>query len=177
MRISDLLKKTSVKTGVEISSKEEAIELLIDLHSENGNLTDREEFRKGINAREEIGTTAIGEGIAIPHAKSEAVKHPGLAAVTVPAGVDYDAPDGMPSNLIFMIAAPTEGDVHLEVLSRLMTLLMDTELRCELINASDADEFVEAIDRAEQERYPEEDSKKDTARGEENEKQIGRAHV
>ena len=177
MRISDLLKKTSVKTGMGIGSKEDAIEFLIDLHSQNGNLKDREEFKKGITAREELGTTAIGEGIAIPHAKSEAVKAPGLTAVTVPAGVDYDAPDGKPSNLIFMIAAPTEGDVHLEVLSRLMTLLMDTDLRCELINASDADEFIAAIDRAEQERYPEEDSKDDVAAGEESEKKSDKYRI
>ena len=155
MRICDLLKKNSVKTGIKINSKEEAIDLLIDLHDKAGNLISPQEYKKGILEREEIGTTAIGEGIAIPHAKSNAVKCPGLTAVTVPEGVDYQAPDGMPSNIIFMIAAPVDGNLHLEVLSRLMTLLMDMELREELMNASDADEFLAAIDRKENERYPE----------------------
>lgn len=155
MRICDLLKKNSVKTGIKINSKEEAIDLLIDLHDKAGNLISPQEYKKGILEREEIGTTAIGEGIAIPHAKSNAVKCPGLTAVTVPEGVDYQAPDGMPSKIIFMIAAPVDGNLHLEVLSRLMTLLMDMELREELMNASDADEFLAAIDRKENERYPE----------------------
>ena len=155
MRICDLLKKNSVKTGIKINSKEEAIDLLIDLHDKAGNLISPQEYKKGILEREEIGTTAIGEGIAIPHAKSNAVKCPGLTAVTVPEGVDYQAPDGMPSKIIFMIAAPVDGNLHLEVLSRLMTLLMDMELREELMNASDADEFLAAIDRKESERYPE----------------------
>ena len=135
MRICDLLKKNSVKTGIKINSKEEAIDLLIDLHDKAGNLISPQEYKKGILEREEIGTTAIGEGIAIPHAKSNAVKCPGLTAVTVPEGVDYQAPDGMPSKIIFMIAAPVDGNLHLEVLSRLMTLLMDMELREELMNA------------------------------------------
>lgn len=156
MRITDLLKKASVKTGVTIGSKEEAIEMLIDLHEKAGNLKDREAYKAGILAREETGSTAIGEGIAIPHAKSDAVKNAGLTAMTVPDGVDYQAPDGNPSNIIFMIAAPVDGDLHLEVLSRLMTLLMDMDLRQELLQAKSADEFIAAIDRKEKERYPEE---------------------
>lgn len=156
MRIIDLLKSESVITGSQVKSKEEAIETLIDLHDRAGHLSDREEYRKGILDRENTGTTAIGEGIAIPHAKSSAVKNAGLAAITVPEGIDYQAPDGMPSKLLFMIAAPVDGDVHLEVLSRLMTLLMDDELRKELSDASDPEAFVDAIDRKEKERYPEE---------------------
>lgn len=158
MRISDLLETTTVKTGMQISSKEEAIDMLIDLHDKAGNLKDKEQYRDDILAREASGTTAIGDGIAIPHAKSDAVKNAGLAAITVPEGVDYGAPDGKPSNLVFMIAAPVDGDLHLEVLSRLMTILMDMELREELLGAADADEFINAIDRKEKERYPEEDN-------------------
>ena len=158
MRISDLLKTTTVKTGMQISSKEEAIDMLIDLHDKAGNLKDKEQYKDGILTREASGTTAIGDGIAIPHAKSEAVKNAGLAAITVPAGIDYGAPDGKPSNIVFMIAAPVDGDLHLEVLSRLMTLLMDMDLREELLNAADADEFINAIDMKEKERYPEEDT-------------------
>ena len=157
MRISDLLKTTTVKTGMQISSREEAIDMLIDLHDKAGNLKDKKLYKEGILAREASGTTAIGDGIAITHAKSKAVRNAGLAAITVPEGVDYGAPDGKPSNLVFMIAAPVDGDLHLEVLSRLMTLLMDMELREELLGAANVDEFINAIDRKEKERYPEED--------------------
>ena len=157
MQICDLLKKTAIITGVNINSKDEAIEMLIDLHNKAGNITDAEQYKKDILARESLGSTAIGDGIAIPHAKSESVGHAGLAAITVPEGVDYGAPDGKPSNLIFMIAAPLDGDLHLEVLSRLMTLLMDMELRKELLDAKDAREFMEAINRKEKERYPQEE--------------------
>ena len=101
-----------------------------------------------------MSSTAVGEGIAIPHAKSEAVEAPSLAAMTVPEGVDYQAMDDEPSNLLFMIAAPNNGDVHLEVLSR--TLLMDEDFRAKLLAAADAGEFLAAIDAAEKEKYPDE---------------------
>ncbi len=166
MQICDLLKKTAIKTGVNINSKDEAIEMLIDLHNKAGNITDAEQYKKDILARESLGSTAIGDGIAIPHAKSESVGHAGLAAIMVPEGVDYGAPDGKPSNLIFMIAAPLDGDLHLEVLSRLMTLLMDMELRKELLDAKDAREFMEAINRKEKERYPQEESEQEPSAAE-----------
>ena len=156
MRIVDLLKKKSIMPGAKLSTKADAIDLMIRLHDEAGNLADKEEYRKGILAREEEGTTAVGEGIAIPHAKSAAVKQAGLVAITVPEGIDYQAPDGKPSTILFMIAAPEDGDLHLEVLSRLMTLLMDMELREELLKAQTPEAFLEAIDRKEKERYPEE---------------------
>lgn len=156
MRIVDLLKKESIMPGAKLSTKADAIDLMIRLHDEAGNLADKEEYRKGILAREEEGTTAVGEGIAIPHAKSAAVKQAGLVAITVPEGIDYQAPDGKPSKILFMIAAPEDGDLHLEVLSRLMTLLMDMELREELLKAQTPEAFLEAIDRKEKERYPEE---------------------
>lgn len=166
MQICDLLKKTAIITGVNINSRDEAIEMLIDLHNKAGNITDVEQYKKDILARESLGSTAIGDGIAIPHAKSESVGHAGLAAITVPEGVDYGAPDGKPSNLIFMIAAPLDGDLHLEVLSRLMTLLMDMELRKELLDAKDAREFMEAINRKETERYPQEESEQEPSAAE-----------
>lgn len=166
MQICDLLKKTAIITGVNINSKDEAIEMLIALHNKAGNITDAEQYKKDILARESLGSTAIGDGIAIPHAKSESVGHAGLAAITVPEGVDYGAPDGKPSNLIFMIAAPLDGDLHLEVLSRLMTLLMDMELRKELLDAKDAREFMEAINRKEKERYPQEESEQEPSAAE-----------
>ena len=112
MRIIDLLKKESIVPNAKVGSKAEAIELLIDLHEQAGDLTDKEEYKKGILAREEEGTTAVGEGIAIPHAKSAAVKQAGLTAITAAEGVDYQAPDGKPSNILFMIAAPLDGDLH-----------------------------------------------------------------
>ena len=120
--------------------------MLVELQAKGGKIADTEEYKKGILAREEKGSTAVGEGIAIPHAKSEAVKAPSLAAMTVPEGVDYEALDDEPSNLLFMIAAPNDGDVHLEVLSRLMTILMDEDFRAKLLNAKDKDEFLKIID-------------------------------
>lgn len=156
MRIVDLLSKDSIRLNASPKSKAEAIDMLIDLQVKGGNIKDKEEYKKGILAREEKGSTAVGEGIAIPHAKSEAVKAPSLAAMTVPAGVDYEALDDEPSNLLFMIAAPNDGDVHLEVLSRLMTILMDEDFRQKLLSAKDTDEFLKVIDDMENEKYPEE---------------------
>jgi PTS system fructose-specific IIC component len=156
MRIVDLLSKNSIKLNASPKSKSEAIDMLIDLQVKGGNIADKEAYKKGILAREEKGSTAVGEGIAIPHAKSEAVKAPSLAAMTVPDGVDYEALDDEPSNLLFMIAAPNDGDVHLEVLSRLMTILMDEDFRDDLLKAKDADEFLKVIDDMEKEKYPDE---------------------
>lgn len=156
MRIVDLLKTDSIALNASPASKTEAIDMLVDLQVKGGNIADADAYKKGILAREEMGSTAVGEGIAIPHAKSEAVKAPSLAAMTVPAGVDYEALDEQPSNLLFMIAAPNDGDVHLEVLSRLMTILMDEEFRSKLLAAKDAKEFLSIIDTTEKEKYPEE---------------------
>lgn len=156
MRIVDLLSKNSIKLNASPKSKSEAIDMLIDLQVKGGNIADKEAYKKGILAREEKGSTAVGEGIAIPHAKSEAVKAPSLAAMTVPDGVDYEALDDEPSNLLFMIAAPNDGDVHLEVLSRLMTILMDEDFRDDLLKAKNADEFLKVIDDMEKEKYPDE---------------------
>lgn len=156
MRIVDLLGKDSILLGGTPKSKAEAIDTLVELQVKGGKIADKEAYRKGILAREEQGSTAVGEGIAIPHAKSEAVKGPSLAAMTVPEGVDYEALDDEPSNLLFMIAAPNDGDVHLEVLSRLMTILMDEDFRAKLLGAKDKDEFIKIIDDMEKEKYPDE---------------------
>ena len=156
MRIVDLLAPEAIELGVSVASKSDAIEKLISLHEGAGNLADVETYRQAILAREAGGTTAIGEGMAIPHAKTDAVARPALAAITVPDGVDYEAPDGKPSNLLFMIAAPSDGDVHLEVLARLMTMLMDVDWRNELLGAKNAQEFLQLIDDKEREKFPEE---------------------
>ncbi len=157
MRIVELLSKNAIELNISVSSKSEAIDKLVSLHKKCGNISDVQTYKNGILAREASGTTAIGEGIAIPHAKNKAVKKPALTAITVPKGVDYEALDGKPSNLIFMIAAPENGgDVHLEVLSRLMVLLMDENFRSQLLSAKSKDEFLKAVDKAESEKYPEE---------------------
>ena len=157
MRIRELLKKEGIALGVKVDSKDAAIDYLIDLHAKSGNITDKAEFKKGIFAREESGSTGVGEGIAIPHSKNAAVKQPGLAAMTVPDGVDYDSLDGQPANLFFMIAAPEKGaDVHLEVLSRLSMLLMDENFRAELLAAKDAEQFLDICSKYEMEKFADE---------------------
>ena len=154
MRITELLKSESIELGVKVLGKEEAIDRLVSLMDAGGRLKDTAGYKEGILAREALGSTAIGEGIAIPHAKVEAVKEPGLAAMVVPEGVDYDAFDGSLANLLFMIAAPAEGaDVHLEALSRLSTLLVNPGFKEGLMGAADKDEFLRIIDEAEVERF------------------------
>ena len=157
MRIVDLLKKESIMLNAAPKSKSEAIDMLVDLQVKGGNISDKEEYKRGIIAREEHGSTAVGEGIAIPHAKNKGVKAPSLAAMTVPDGVDYEALDDEPSNILFMIAAPEGGgDVHLDVLARLMTVLMDEDFRARLLGAKDKDDFLKIIDDMETEKYPDE---------------------
>ena len=156
MRITDLLKKEGIRIGASPADKSGAIEMLIGLHEKCGSLNDTSAYREGILAREALGTTAIGMEIAIPHAKSEAVKAPALTAMTAPAGVDYGSPDGDPCKLLFMIAATTDGDVHMEVLARMMQLLMDTDFTEKLKNAKSPEEFLALIDAKETEKFPEE---------------------
>ena len=157
MRITDLLNAAGIRLHAAPDSKDAAIDLLVSLQDRAGRLTDKELYRTDILAREALSSTAIGNGIAVPHAKSAAVKEAGLAAVTVPAGVDYDAPDGLPSKLFFMIAAPQSGgDVHLEMLSRLMVMLMDEDFCQKLLDAEDVETFLSLIDAQERLKYPEE---------------------
>lgn len=163
MRITDLLKKNGIALNVKLSGKSEAIDKLVSLHEKCGNLNDVAAYKQGIIKREEMGTTAIGMEIAIPHAKSDAVKSPALTAITVADGVDYGAPDGNPCKLLFMIAATTDGDVHLEVLARLMQMLMDEDFTAKLKAAKTAGEFLAIIDAKETEKFPEEASAPTTA--------------
>ena len=156
MRIIDLLSTDRIALGAQISDKEQAIDKLVELQMAGGCIADREAYRKAILAREEMSSTAIEQGIAVPHAKSDAVSAPSLAAMTLTQGVDYGAMDGQPSDLFFMIAAPLNGDLHLEILSRLMVLLMDGEFVKALRSAADAQQFMAVIDRFEKEKYPQE---------------------
>ena len=156
MKIIDLLKKDAIELNTSVESKSDAIDKLVALHEKAGNLLDVKAYKEAILAREAQGSTAIGEGIAVPHAKSESVKTPGLSAITVPSGVDYEAPDGKNSDILFMIAAPLDGDLHLEILSRLMVMLMEPEFCAALRGAKTADEFLSIIDKKEAEKYPDE---------------------
>lgn len=168
MRITELLKKESIGLNQTAASKKDAIDKLADLMEKGGRLLDKQGYIEGILAREALGSTAIGEGIAIPHAKVAAVKEAGLAAMVLPDGVDYEAFDGSKAHLIFMIAAPDgAADTHLEALSRLSTLLMVPGFKDQLIEAESADEFLDVINRAEVSRFgePEGEQQEQTAVG------------
>ena len=146
MRITDLLKPQSILLNAAPTDKADAIYTLGDLMDKSGNLSDKAEYLKAVFAREEAGSTGLGDGIATPHAKSNGVKEAGLAAMVVPNGVDFDALDGQPSRLFFMIAAP-EGaaDTHVEVLSKLATMVIDPDFKNALIQAATVDRFLELI--------------------------------
>lgn len=153
MKITDLLNKKSIAINPKVNSKEDAINTLVDLMEASGNLNDKNEYKKAVLAREELSTTGIGDGIAIPHAKTKAVKDAGLAAMIVNDGVDYDSLDGNPAKIFFLIGAPDgENNVHLEVLARLSTMLMDEKFRNALENSKTSDEFVKLIDEFENEK-------------------------
>lgn len=160
MRIVELLKTDAIVLGAEVSTKEEMLDFMIDLHAKAGNITDRCAFKEAILEREAEGPTAIAEGICIPHAKNRAVCEAGITALTVSAGVDCGAMDGQPSTLFFMIAAPESGaDLHLEALARLSTLLMDDKFRENLLHAASAEDFLKAVDEKETEKYGKETEK------------------
>lgn len=153
MRITDLLDKRSISLNGAPKSKEEALDQVVALMTKSGKINDEEVYRKQVYAREEESTTGIGEGIAIPHGKCDAVDRPGLAAMVVKNGVDFDALDGEPVTLIFLIAAPnTEDNVHLDVLSKLSVLMMDEDFSDSLRNAGSVEEFLEIIDKADDEK-------------------------
>ena len=153
MKISEFIDPRGIKLQVALTNQEEAIDKLIALHDEVGNLKDVAGFKEAILAREAKGSTAIGNGIAVPHGKSASVAKAGLVAITCPDGVDYKAVDGKPSNLLFMIAAPEGGaDTHLEVLAKLMQLLMDPAFCKTLVDAKSVDEFLSLIDKKEAEK-------------------------
>ena len=154
MKITDLLKKDSIDLNVEASNKKDILKKAVELMDNNGNIIDKDKYLELVLKREEEGTTGIGEEIAIPHGKGDSISAPGLAAIVIPNGVDFEALDEKPVKLLFLIAAPnTKENVHLEVLSRLSTLLMDKKFREELINAQSKDEFLKIIDKAENEKF------------------------
>lgn len=153
MRIRDLLDVRSIRLDGVANDKADVLNQMVELMSKSGKINDVETYRKGVFAREEEGTTGIGEGIAIPHCKSKAVSKPGLAAMVVPDGVEYEALDGAPVNLLFLIAAPdTKENVHLDVLSKLSVLLMNEDFTNGLKNAKSVEEFMTVIDRFENEK-------------------------
>lgn len=152
MRITDLLDKRSINLNASPKSKNEALDMAVSLMAKSGKINDVESYRRKVYAREEESTTGVGEGIAIPHGKCDAVNAPGLAAMVIRDGVDFDSLDGEPVKILFLIAAPnTEDNVHLDVLSKLSVLLMDEEFVGKLMSAADPDEFLKIIDSADEE--------------------------
>ncbi|MGM0213164.1 PTS fructose transporter subunit IIABC [Enterococcus sp. AZ109] len=150
MRVREMLFEQSIDLNVNVSTKDEAVNYLVDLMEKSGNLSDKELYKKEVLAREAQFSTGIGEGIAIPHAKTKAVKKAGLAAMVVKKGVDYDSLDGEPATLFFMIAAPdASNDVHLAALARLSAMLMDNDFKSNLIEAETAEVFLNLIDQKE----------------------------
>ena len=151
MRITDLLDKNSISLNASPADKKETLDLAVELMAKSGKLSDVEKYREQVYAREEESTTGIGEGIAIPHGKCDAVKAPGLAAMVIKNGVEYESLDGEPVTLLFLIAAPnTKDNVHLDVLSKLSVMLMDENFTTSLRNAKSVDEFLQNIDAADE---------------------------
>lgn len=151
MRITDLLDKNSISLNAALADKKETLDLAVELMAKSGKLSDVEKYREQVYAREEESTTGIGEGIAIPHGKCDAVKAPGLAAMVIKNGVEYESLDGEPVTLLFLIAAPnTKDNVHLDVLSKLSVMLMDENFTTSLRNAKSVDEFLQIIDAADE---------------------------
>ncbi|MDD6845472.1 MAG: fructose-specific PTS transporter subunit EIIC [Clostridia bacterium] len=152
MRITDLLDKNSINLNASPQNKKEALDQAVELMARSGKINDVEAYRKQVYAREEESTTGVGEGIAIPHGKCSAVNAPGLSAMVIKDGVDFDSLDGEPVNILFLIAAPdTEDNVHMDVLSKLSVLLMDEEFVAGLKEAKNVDEFLSLIDKADKE--------------------------
>lgn len=154
MRITDLLKSESIALGQKPADKESAIRQLADLMAASGNLSDKEQYLKDVFAREASGTTGLGDGIATPHAKSTGVKEAGLAAMTVPAGMDFESMDGKPARLFFMIAAPdSANDAHIQILQQLAMMIMDPDFKEALIAAKTKEEFLHLIDLKEDGKF------------------------
>lgn len=173
MRITDLLDKRSISLTAAPKSKEEALNEAIALMAESGKINDTEGYRRQVFAREEESTTGVGEGIAIPHGKCAAVNRPGLAAMVIKDGVDFESLDGEPVTLLFLIAAPdTKDNVHLDVLSKLSMMLMDEEFTKNLRNASTAEEFLEIIDKADEEKKSVDERLSDITKADDNQVKI-----
>ena len=160
MKITDLLSEESIELTVEAKDKNDIIDKMTRLMLKTGRINNLEKYKKLVLKREEEGSTGVGEEIAIPHGKGECITEPGLVAMVVPNGVDYNALDGKPVKLLFMIAAPNTSDnVHLDVLSRLSTMLMNSNFKNKLISAKSKDEFLKIIDETEKEKFKEEEKK------------------
>ena len=149
MKIRALLPPEALIDRADVQTMEAAIDLLAELHDQVGHLSDKEAYERDVWKREGECVTAIGMGMAVPHAKSDAVKQAGLAAITVPDGIDCRALDGQPTRLLFMIAAPDDGDLHLQILSSLMTLLVEEERRERLVQAATPEAFLAELEAAE----------------------------
>lgn len=154
MRVTELLKNASIDLGAHVKNKDDAIAHLADLMEKGGNLKNKAQYLKDVQAREASGTTGLGDGIATPHAKSAGVKAPGLAAMTIPEGIDFQSMDGNPARLFFAIAAPDTGaDEHLMILSKLATMIMDPDFKEALIAAKSKEEFLKLIDDKEDGKF------------------------
>lgn len=168
MQITDLLKRESVELNGSATDKKDALEKMVALMVKQGNIADPEEYKKRVFAREEEGSTGVGEGVAIPHAKTAAVTKPGLAFMRVKDGVEFDSLDGQPAKLFFLIAAPdTKDNVHLDVLSRLSTLLMDPDFIDGLMAVDSVDGLYDLIAKAEKEKFPDEETQEEAPAAEE----------
>ena len=164
MKISDLLIKDRINLDVQSSDKTGIIRELAKLHEKTGVLNDYEGYVNALIAREAQSSTGIGEGIAIPHAKTEFVKEPALAMGRKKEGIEYDSLDGEPATLFFMIAAPDgANNTHIETLARLSQLLLDDDFKAALENAATADEVVDIINKAEAEKFSGEEKKEEVA--------------
>ena len=154
MKITDLMSKEAIKIHGHASSKMDAIDQMVSLMNKQGNVSDKEVYKEAVIERENLSTTGMVDGIAIPHARTTAITEAGIAAMTLPEGVDYESMDGQPTTLIFLIAAPDNGDnVHLQVLSELSTLLMDHDFCEDLKNAGTPEEFLSIIDLAQSAKH------------------------
>lgn len=163
MKITDILSKESIALGQKAKDKASVLEAMVDLMAASGKISDRKLYLEAVQAREEEGTTGVGNGIAIPHGRCSGVREAGLAAMTIDGGVNFEALDGNPVDILFLIAAPeSSGNVHLQILSKLATMLMDDKFVASLKKAKNADEFLRIIDSAEAEK-DDADAKKSVA--------------
>lgn len=154
MKITDLMSKEAIKIHGHASSKMDAIDQMVSLMNKQGNVSDKEAYKEAVIERENLSTTGMVDGVAIPHARTTAITQAGIAAMTLPEGVDYQSMDGQPTTLIFLIGAPDNGDnVHLQVLSELSTLLMDHDFCEDLKNAGTPEEFLSIIDLAQSAKH------------------------
>ncbi|MBR3310814.1 MAG: PTS sugar transporter subunit IIA [Solobacterium sp.] len=151
MKITDILAKESIALGQKAADKQSVLEAMVDLMAASGKISDKKLYLEAVEAREEEGTTGVGGGIAIPHGRCSGVREAGLAAMTIDGGVEFEALDGKPVDILFLIAAPeSSGNVHLQILSKLAMMLMDEKFVAELKKAKNADEFLQIIDKAEE---------------------------